>query len=108
RTRRIPARWRDGLVGGSLGDVGEAQRLPGIQVVQIAPELVEAVGGWQGISDRAQMVLAELAGVVTQIAPERRECGRAGSEIGRAAGQLWRDHAGAQRMHAREECVPSR
>lgn len=33
---------------------------------------------------------------------------RAGPQIGRAAGQLRRDHAGAQRMHAGEEGVATR
>src|SRR6266542_1764877 len=51
----------------------------------------------------AEMVLAELAGAVAQIVEERGESRRSGPQVGRAARQLRRDHAHAQRMHAREE-----
>ena len=51
------------------------------------------------------MVLAELAGVVAEIEQELGERRGAGPQIGRAARQLRRDHAGAQRMHAGEEGV---
>src|SRR5689334_15052321 len=55
----------------------------------------------------AQMVLAELTGVVAQIAQEPGERRRPGPQVGRATRQLRRDHAGAQRMHAGEEGVAS-
>ena len=53
----------------------------------------------------AQMVLAELAGRVAEIEQELGERRRAGSQVGRAARQLRRDHARAQRVHAGEEGV---
>ena len=53
----------------------------------------------------AQVVLAELAGGVAEIEQELGERRSAGPQIGRAAGQLRRDHAGAQRIHAGEEGI---
>ena len=64
--------------------------------------------GWQGISVVAQMVLAELAGVVAEIEQELGDRRGAGPQIRRATGELRRDHAGAQRMHAGEEGVTTR
>ena len=66
---------------------------------------MKAVRGWQGISVIAEMVLAELAGVVAKVEQELGERRGAGLQVGRAARQLRRDHAGAQRMHAGEEGV---
>ena len=54
------------------------------------------------------MVLAELAGVVAEIEQELGDRRGAGPQIRRAAGELRRDHAGAQRMHAGEEGVTTR
>src|SRR5260370_18528053 len=51
------------------------------------------------------MVLAELARAVAQIVEERGERWCAGAEVGWAARELRRDHAGAQGIHAREEGV---
>ena len=53
----------------------------------------------------AQVVLAELAGVVAEIEQELGERRRAGPQVGRAARQLRRDHAGAHRIHAGEEGI---
>ena len=105
RDRRVDARRRDGLLGRGLVDVGEAHTLHRVEVVQVAPELLEAVRGRQRVGVIAEMVLAELAGVVAEIEQELGDRRRAGTQIGRAAGQLRRDHAGAQRMHAGEEGV---
>ena len=91
-----------------LVDIGEAHPLHGIEVIEIAPELVEAVRCRQCVGVVAEMVLAELAGVVAEIAQEPGERRRAGPQIGRAARQLRRDHARAQRMHAGEEGVAPR
>ena len=55
----------------------------------------------------AQMVLAELAGIVAEIEQELGERRGAGLQVRRAARQLRRDHAGAQRMHAGEEGIAS-
>ena len=74
-------------------------------MIQVAPEFLEAVRGRQRVGVIAEMVLAELAGVVAEIEQELGDRRRAGPQIGRAARQLRRDHAGAQRMHAGEEGV---
>jgi hypothetical protein len=44
-----------------------------VQVVQIPPELLEAVRRRQGVRVVAQVVLAELARVVAEVAQELRE-----------------------------------
>ena len=90
---------------GRLVDVGEAHPLHRVEVIEIAPEFLEAVRRRQRRGVVAQMVLAELAGVVAEIEQELGERRGAGPQIGRAAGQLRRDHAGAQRIHAGEEGV---
>ena len=96
--------WRhDGLHGRAAVDVREAHLLHGVQVIEVAPELLEAVGGRQGIGMVAQMVLAELAGGVAQIEQELGERRRAGSQIRNGARQLRQDHARAVRMHSGEE-----
>ena len=77
-------------------------------MIEIAPELVEAVRGRQRVGVVAEVVLAELASVVAEIAQEPRERRGAGPQVGRAARQLRRDHAGAQRMHAGEEGIAPR
>src|SRR5262249_54297515 len=53
-------------------------------------------------------VLAELAGGVAEVAQEHRERWRAGPQVGRAARQLRRHHAGAHRVHAGEEGIAPR
>ena len=63
--------------------------------------------GRQGIGVVAQMVLAELAGIVAEVEQELGERRRAGLQVSRAARQLRRDHAGAQRMHPGKEGVAS-
>ena len=108
RDRRVLARRSDGLLRRGLVDVGEAHPLHRVEVIEIAPEFLEAVRGRQRVGVVAQMVLAELAGVVAEIEQELGERRRAGPQIGRAAGELRRDHAGAQRMHAGEEGIAPR
>ena len=103
--RRVLAWRRDGLLGRRLVDVGEAHPLHRVEVIEVAPEFLEAVRGRQRIGVVAQMVLAELAGVVAEIEQELGKRRRAGPQIGWAAGKLRQDHAGAQRMHAGEEGV---
>ena len=93
------------LLGRRLVDVGEAHALHRVEVIEIAPEFLEAVRGRQRVGVVAEVVLAELAGVVAEIEQELGERRRAGPQIGRAAGQLRRDHARAQRMHAGEEGI---
>src|SRR6476661_10077182 len=73
----------DGLQGRGLVKVREAHALHRIQVVQVAPELVEAVGGRQRVGVVAQVVLAELAGVVAEVAQEPRDRRSARLQVGR-------------------------
>ena len=70
------------------------------------PKILEPVRGRQRVGVIAKMVLAELAGVVAEIEQELPIVG-VGSQVGRAAGQLRRDHAGAQRIYAGEEGIPA-
>ena len=86
--RRVPAGGDDALLGRALVDVGEAHALHGVEMVEVAPELLEAVRRRQGVGVVAQMVLAELAGAVAEIVQElgqRRRAGPADSSGCRAA-----------------------
>src|SRR5271165_257987 len=56
----------------------------------------------------AQMVLAELAGGVAEVQQELGEAGRPRLQVRRTAGQLRRNHAGAQRIHAGDKGTTSR
>ena len=103
--QRVLARRREALLGRAGVDVGEAHLLHGVQVIEVTPELLEAVRGRQRVGVIAEMVLAELAGVVAEVEQELGERRSAGPQIGRAARQLRRDHARAQRVHAGEEGV---
>ena len=63
------------------------------------------MGRRQGIGVVAKVVLAEFAGGVAKISQKPCQRRRAGPQVGRATGQLRRDHAGAQRMHAGEKGI---
>ena len=91
--------------GRGLVDVGEAHALHRVEVVQVTPELLEAVRGRKRLDIIAEVVLAEFAGAIAEIEQELRNRRRAGPQPGRAAGQLRRDHARTKRMHAGEEGV---
>ena len=78
-----------------LVEVGETYALHRVQVVEVAPVLLEAVRRRQRLGVVAQVVLAELAGGVAEIIQELGDRRGAGSQPGRTAGQLWRDHPGA-------------
>ena len=69
------------MLGRALVDVGEAHLLHCVQVVEIAPELLETVRRRQRIGMVAQVVLAELAGVIAKVEQELGERGRAGPQI---------------------------
>ena len=103
--RRVLARRRDALLRWGLVDVEEAHLLHGVEVIEVAPEFMKAVRGRQRIGVVAEVVLAELAGVVTEVAQEPCERRGAGLQVSRAARELRRDHAGAQRMHAGKEGI---
>ena len=76
--RRVLAGRRDRLLGRGLVDIGEAHPLHGVEVVEIAPEFLETVGGREGVRVVAEMVLAEFAGAVAEIVQEFCERRRAG------------------------------
>jgi len=73
RDWHLHTRRRNALFGRALVDIVEAHALHRVQVIEVAPELLEAVRRWQCIGIVAQMVLAELAGVVTEIQEELGE-----------------------------------
>ena len=54
-------------IGRALVDVGEADALHRVEVIEIAPEFLEAVRRRQSVGVVAEMILAELAGVVAEI-----------------------------------------
>ena len=103
--RRILARRRDALHEWGLVDVGEAHLLHRVQMVEIPPILLEAVGRGQSRSVIAQMVLAKLAGSVAEIEKEFGDSRGSGPQVGGAARKLRRDQTGTQRIHAGEEGV---
>ncbi len=96
------------LLGRRLVDVGEAHPLHGVEVIQVAPELLEAVCRWQRCRFIAEVVLAELAGVVAEIQQEFCQRGRARQQRTGGTRKLRHDHARPQRMHAGEECSATR
>jgi len=79
-----------------LVDVGEAHLLHGIEVIEVAPILLKAMRRRQRRGVVAQVVLAELAGGVAQIDQELGERRGAEPQVGRAARESRRYHAGAQ------------
>src|SRR5260370_41616050 len=96
--------WRsDALLGRSFVDIGEADPLHCVQVIQIAPELLEAVCSRERCSVIAKVVLAELARGIAEIMQEFRKRRSARPQIRWAAGQLRRDHTAAPRRRVREE-----
>src|SRR5213076_941072 len=70
RDRNRCARRHNTLFGRALVDIWEANLLHRIQVIEVTPELLEAVRGRQGIRMVAEMVLAKLAGGVAEIQQE--------------------------------------
>ena len=96
-------RRHDGLLVRAAVDVREAHLLHRVQVIEVAPELLEPVRGRQRIRMIAEVVLAELAGVVAEVKQELGKARRARAQIRNRARQLRQDHARAVRMHAGDE-----
>ena len=84
--RSVLARRSDSLVGRSPVDVGEAHSLHRIQVIQVAPEFLEAMRRRQRLRVISQVVLAELAGVIAEVVQKLRERRGAGPQVRWAAG----------------------
>ena len=78
-------RRHDGLLGRALVDVREAHLLHRVEVIEIAPEFLEAVRRRQRIGVIAEVVLAELAGGVALVEQELADARRS-----RAADTKWR------------------
>ena len=108
----------DGAVGGGLDDAARAELLAegrvlrvvevlrlllGVQVVEVAEELVEAVGGRQELVLVAEVVLAELAGGVAQVLERRGDGDVARLQADVGAGQADLGEAGAERRLAGDE-----
>ena len=108
RDRRVAARRSNALNQRGLIEIREAHSLHRVEMVEVAPVFLEAVRCRQRRSMVAQMVLPELAGRVAEIEQEFGDRWSARPQVGRAAGQLGRDHAGAQRIHTGEEGIAPR
>src|SRR5262249_16005622 len=106
--RLVLAGWRDALFGRRLVDVQEAYLLHGIDVIEVPPELLEAVRGGKCIGMIAEVVLAELSCRVTEIDQDLCKAWRGGSEVRRTERALRRNHTCAHRSHASNEGVASR
>jgi hypothetical protein len=78
-----------------------------IQVVEIAEELVETVGGRQMLVAVAEMVLAEVAGAVAGLLHDFAQAGRSGLQAELVAGHADRRHSGANRVLAGDERRPA-
>src|SRR5262249_57053476 len=98
--RRVLAWRRDLLFRRGLVDIEKAHLLHRIQVIQVAPELLEAMRGRQRVGVVTEMVLAELAGVVAEVHQELGECRRAGPQVGRATGELRRERFRPRRRYS--------
>ena len=77
--RRVESRRRDALLGRRLVDVREAHLLHRVEVVQVAPVFLEAIGCRQRLGVITQVVLAELAGRVAEVEQRPGDGRRAGS-----------------------------
>ena len=99
RSERLAEVWEILLVG----IVWQFRLFFGVEVIEIAEELVEAVVGWQHVVEIAEMVLAELPGRVALVL----EAGRDGHEAlvhpDRRAGDADLGEAGAIDALARDE-----
>ena len=73
--RSVAARRNDTLHGRGLVDVWETHLLHSVEMIEVAPVLLEAMRRRQSRGVVAQVVLAELAGGVTKI---EQELGQAG------------------------------
>src|SRR5262249_45149824 len=82
---RVFARRRNALRSRIPVDVWKADLLHCVEMVEVAPEFVEAVRGRQGVGVIAEMVLAELTGVVADVTQEHRHRRGTWSQVGRAA-----------------------
>ena len=74
-----------------------------IEVIEIAPELIEPVDAWQELVLVSQVVLAELPGGVAQLLQRGRDRRRLRRNADLGAGLADRGHPGTDRQLAGDE-----
>src|SRR5690606_14181034 len=92
------ARAIAGVEAGVLAPHAQLRFLLGVKVIQVAVKLVEAIDGGQVLVAVAKVVLAELAGAVTQLLEQFGERRVALVDTHRRAWQTDSVHAGADRQ----------
>ena len=97
------ARAELGAVGRVLRIVGQLRLLLGVEVVEVAEELVEAVDRRQRLVAVADVVLAELAGGVAEVLEQAADRGIELAHAHRRAGEADLGEAGADAVLAGEE-----
>ena len=97
------ARAELGEVRRILGIVGQLRLLLGVEVVEVAEELVEAVDRGQRFVAIADVVLAELAGGVAEVLEQAADRGIELAHAHRGAGKADLGQAGAQAVLAGEK-----
>ena len=97
------ARAELGEVGRVLRIVGQLGLFLGIQVIEVAEELVEAVDGRQRLVAVADVVLAELPGGVAEVLEQAADGGVELAHAHRRAGETHLGQAGAEAVLAGEE-----
>ncbi len=100
RTPRGPNFLRN---SGILGIVGQLGLFLGVEVIEVAEELVEAVHDGQGLVAVAEVVLAELAGGVALGLERGGDGGILGLQAERRPGHAHLGQAGAVRVLAGDE-----
>ena len=90
-----------------LGVVGILRLFFGVQVVEVAKELIESVVRRQELILVAQVVLPELAGGIAQVLHELRDAGVLLAEADIGAGQAHLSQTGADRRLSRDERGPA-
>ena len=101
------ARAELGAVSRVLRIVGQLRLLLGVEVVEIAEELVEPVDGRQRFVAVADVVLAELAGRVAEVLEQAADRGIELAHAHRRAGEADLGQAGAEAVLAGEKRRPA-
>ena len=101
--RSVHTGWDHALHGGGAVDIRKADTLHRVQVVEIAPELLEAMGGGQRCRFVAEVVLAEFAGIVAQVEQELGEYRGARQQRTGSTRQLGHNHTRPQGVHTGKE-----
>ena len=97
------ARAEFGAIGRVLGIVRQLGLFLGVEVIEVAEELIEAVHGRQRLVAIADVVLAELAGGVAEVLHHAADRGIELAHAHRRAGEAHLGEAGADAMLAGQE-----